>query len=316
MRIHKLLKSAFSMAVRWDYIDKNPTAGATLPTCRSKKRDVWSDDEAIQALNGCDDPTMRLCLYLALGCSLRIGEILGLQWTNVHMGPDLAAIGEAYIRIDRELKRCSNESIEALEKVNRSAVIFKFPKVMPKKATTSLVLKAPKTESSNRTIYLPAAVIEQLREARKQQAYYKELLGEEYQDFDLVVAQINGRPYEHRCIDDKFHKLIESAGLRPVVFHSLRHSSTSLKLKLSRGNVKAVQGDTGHAESRMVTEVYSRGFDADRKLIAKEMDSGFFSKVGEEKPDSRNDLMAQLATLVQENPELVKELLAKANTTK
>lgn len=316
MRIHKLLKSAFAMAVRWDYIEKNPTAGATLPTCRSKKRDVWSDDEAIQALNGCDDPTMRLCLYLALGCSLRMGEILGLQWSNVHMEPDLAAAGEAHIRIDRELKRCSNESIEALEKVNRSAVIFKFPKVMPKKATTSLVLKAPKTDSSNRTIYLPLAVVEQLREAKKQQTYYKELLSEEYQDFDLVVAQINGRPYEHRCIDDKFHKLIESAGLRPVVFHSLRHSSTSLKLKLSRGNVKAVQGDTGHAEARMVTEVYSRGFDADRKLIAKEMDSGFFSKVGEEKSDSGNDLMAQLAALVQENPDLVKELLAKANTTK
>jgi integrase len=187
---------------------------------------------------------------------------------------------------------------------------------MPKKATTSLVLKAPKTESSNRTIYLPLAVVEQLREAKNQQTYYKELLGAEYQDFDLVVAQINGRPYEHRCIDDKFHKLIESTGLRPVVFHSLRHSSTSLKLKLSRGNVKAVQGDTGHAESRMVTEVYSRGFDADRKLIAKEMDSGFFSKVGEEKPDSGNDLMAQLAALVQKNPELVKELLVKANTTK
>ena len=52
------------------------------------------------------------------------------------------------------------------------------------------------------------------------------------------------------------------------------------------------------------------------KLIAKEMDSGFFSKVGEEKLDSGNDLMAQLAALVQENPELVKELLTKANTTK
>ena len=46
------------------------------------------------------------------------------------------------------------------------------------------------------------------------------------------------------------------------------------------------------------------------------MDSGFFSKVGEEKTDSGNDLMAQLAALVQENPELVKELLTKANTTK
>lgn len=314
-RIHKLMKSAFGKAIQWDYTDKNPTIGVTLPACRSKKRDAWSDEEAIRALNGCENDTIRLCMYLALGCSLRMGEILGLQWQNVHIEPERVAAGEAYIRIDRELKRCSNESIAALEKVNRSAVIFKFPKVMPKKATTSLVLKAPKTESSNRTIYLPQAVVEQLCEARKQQAYYKKLLGDEYMDFDLVVAQLNGRPYEQRTIDKLFHDLIEKNDLRPVVFHSLRHSSTSLKLKLSRGNIKAVQGDTGHAEARMVTDTYAHSFDADRKLIAQEMDSGFFSKVGEEKNEAGEDLMAQLAALVRSNPALVKELLAKADAT-
>lgn len=65
-----------------------------------------------------------------------------------------------------------------------------------------------------------------------------------------------------------FYTLIEKNNLRPVVFHSLRHSSTSLKLKLSRGNIKAVQGDSGRAGARMVTNTYAHGFDADRKLIA------------------------------------------------
>ena len=36
--------------------------------------------------------------------------------------------------------------------------MFKFPVVMPKKCTTTLVLKAPKTESSNRTVYLPVVL--------------------------------------------------------------------------------------------------------------------------------------------------------------
>ena len=31
----------------------------------------------------------------------------------------------------------------------------------------------------------------------------------------------------------------------------------------------------------MVTDTYAHGFDADRKLIAHEMDTGFFAKVGE-----------------------------------
>ena len=310
-RIHKLLKSAFAKAVVWEYTKINPTIGATLPEHKATKRAVWSDDEAIHALNVCDNPVLRLCLYLALGCSMRLGEILGLQWANVHMEDGLIATGEAYLKVDRELHRCNNDSIEALERVNRSTILLKFPVIMPKKAITTLVLKAPKTESSNRVIYLPGAVIEELRKAKAQQLEMQVLLGEEYRDYDLVVAQLNGRPYEQRGIDKMFYDLIEKNSLRPVVFHSLRHSSTSLKLKLSRGNIKAVQGDTGHAEARMVTDTYAHGFDADRKLIAQEMDSGFFSKVGQE--DARTslnaDTMEKLKLLIRQNPELLNELV-------
>ena len=309
-RIHKLLKSAFGKAVAWNYAASNPTVGVTLPEFKSQKRAVWSDDEAACALNACDNPVLKICLYLALGCSLRLGEILGLQWSNVFIDEALIAAGEPYIKIDRELKRCNNASVEELEKVNRSTIIYKFPKVMPKKATTTLVLKTPKTESSNRIVYLPQAVVEELRKTKVQQEEYKRLLGDEYKDYDLVVAQINGRPYEQRPVDKMFADLIKTNDLRPVVFHSLRHCSTSLKLKLSRGNVKAVQGDTGHAEARMVTDTYAHGFDADRKLIAREMDAGFFSKVGESaEPKEEQELILKLKTLIKQHPALLEALL-------
>ena len=296
-RIHKLLKSAFSKAVVWEYTVVNPTIGATLPTAKAGKRAVWSDDEAIAALAACEDQPLRICLYLALGCSMRLGEILGLQWANVHIDDALVAEGTAFVKVDRELHRCNNKSIEALERVNRSTIIYKFPSIMPKKATTTLVLKAPKTESSNRTIYLPNAVVEELRQVKVRQEEYKRLMGDEYHDYDLVVSQLNGRPYEIRVIDKAFYKL--------------RHSSTSLKLKLSRGNIKAVQGDTGHAEARMVTDTYAHGFDADRKLIAREMDTGFFSKVGATQVDEDidADMLHKLKALIQSHPELLSELL-------
>lgn len=309
-RIHKLLKSAFGKAVVWNYMPINPTVGATLPERKPAKRDAWSDDEAIQALNVCDNPTLHACMYLALGCSMRIGEILGLQWSNVHTEGS-----EPYLKVDKEIKRCDNRSIEALEGVHRSTIILKFPLVQPKLATTTLVLKAPKTESSIRTIYLPMAVVEELQKVKREQEEHKRLLGEEYHDYDLVIAQINGRPYEPNIINKMFQKLIKKHGFVPVVFHSLRHSSTSLKLKLSRGNIKAVQGDTGHAEARMVTDTYAHSFDADRKLIAHEMDSGFFSKVGTASEQQPLDIGAkeQLKALLRQHPELLAELLAEGN---
>lgn len=302
----------FGKAVVWEYTKVNPTIGVTLPKYNPKERAVWSDAEAIEALNVCKDPVLKTCLYLALGCSLRLGEILGLQWSNVYIDNEFVLNGEACIKIDKELSRCSNESIEALERVNRSTIVLKFPQIMPKKATTSLVLKSPKTESSNRIVYLPQAVIEELRKVKLQQAEYKAMLGDEYKDYDLVIAHINGRPYEMRTVDLMLYKMIEEHSLKPVVFHSLRHSSTSLKLKLSRGNIKAVQGDTGHAEARMVTDTYAHSFDDDRKMIAQEMDSGFFAKVGEKTDTNDTDnTLDMLKKLMEKHPELVSELLAK-----
>lgn len=305
-RIHKVLKCAFGRAVVWGYTTINPTIGATLPKDNPKARAVWSDAEALEAIKVCDNPTLKLCLYLALGCSMRLGEILGLQWDNVYLDDN-----EPYLKIDKELQRCSNKSIEALEKVNRSTIITKFPVIMPKKATTTVVLKAPKTQSSNRIVYLPKAVIEELTKARETQKENMALLANEYHDYNLVVAKVNGMPYELRTIDKMFYKLIEEKSLRPVVFHSLRHSSTSLKLKLSKGNIKAVQGDTGHAEARMVTDTYAHSFDDDRKLIAKEMDSGFFDKVDETSENANIDssTLAKLKLLIKQHPELLNELL-------
>ena len=296
----------------WEYTKVNPTIGVTLPKHNPKERAVWSDAEAIEALNVCDDSVLKTCLYLALGCSLRLGEILGLQWSNVFMDDKAIINGEAYIKIDKELSRCSNESIQALERVNRSTIVLKIPQIQPKKATTTLVLKSPKTESSNRIVYLPQAVIEELRRVKLQQDENKSMFGEFYNDYDLVICHINGRPYEMRTVDLMLYKMIEKHNLKPIVFHSLRHSSTSLKLKLSRGNIKAVQGDTGHAEARMVTDTYAHGFDADRKLIAQEMDSMFFAKVGvdDTKPET-NDTLEKLKKLMEEQPEMVAELLAK-----
>ncbi len=106
----------------------------------------------------------------------------------------------------------------------------------------------------------------------------KALLTDEYQDYGLVVTQENGRPVESCQIMDELRKLIKEHDLKPVAFHSLRHSSTSLKLKISGGDIKAVQGDTGHAQARMVTDVYSHIMTDDRKNLAKKVNDQFLTK--------------------------------------
>lgn len=86
-------------------------------------------------------------------------------------------------------------------------------------------------------------------------------------------------------------------------------------LKLSGGDIKTVQGNSGHAESRMVTDTYAHSFDADRKLLAQEIDTGFFAKLGAEQKTEEPDaaLLDKLKVLIRDNPQLVQALLANAN---
>lgn len=73
-------------------------------------------------------------------------------------------------------------------------------------------------------------------------------------------------------------KVIDREGLPDVVFHSLRHTSVTYKLKLSGGDIKAVQGDSGHAQADMVTEVYGHILDEDRKKNAQLIEDAFYKK--------------------------------------
>ncbi|MDR1409177.1 MAG: hypothetical protein LBJ12_02670 [Oscillospiraceae bacterium] len=148
-----------------------------------------------------------------------------------------------------------------------------------------LVLKKPKTESSIRKVWIPKTLAYILVEYRKTQDNLREMLGEEYFDSNLVVALPNGRPCEERLITEAFQRLREKCELPNVVFHSLRHSSTTYKLKLNKGDIKATQGDTGHARADMITRVYAHILDEDRKVNAVKMEHAFYSPLAN--PDLR-----------------------------
>ena len=256
-KIIKLLRCAFKQAVRWELIAKNPFDNVVLPKTEYKKRDIWTADMIRTALDQCTDSKLYVAMNLSFACSLRMGEILGLTWNNVHISDDDIADDNAYVFIDKELARASKRAIEML---GQKDVYHIFTPLFPN-TSTRVILKKPKTDSSIRKVWLPKTLAYILREWKKAQDELRGFLGDEYQDYDLVVALPNGRPCEDRIILKEFEKLREKAGLPRVVFHSLRHSSTTYKLKLNHGDLKATQGDTGHVEIDMITSAYAHILD-------------------------------------------------------
>ena len=309
-KIHTLLRSALNQAITWGCIQVNPAQNATLPEYEKTARTVWTADEAQRAVDLCDDPILRLALLLALGCSMRIGEILGLTWECVQLSEEDRNAGAACVLIDKELKRCDKSSLQDLERRGRSKVRFIFPEMKQKHpCKTALVLKAPKTASSIRNIYLPETVSTALLEMQARQAEEKALLGEAYTGYGLVIAHEDGRPYEERQIADLLRSFIAKNNLPPVVFHSLRHCSATVKLQISGGNIKAVQGDTGHAQARMVTDLYAHTDNEARRKLAQKVEQDFFQKSAQTKQTAADDAQRAYQLLL-ENPNMAKLILA------
>ena len=72
-------------------------------------------------------------------------------------------------------------------------VLLVFP-TNHKKNSTVRILKTPKTESSVRKIFLPKSVANMLVDWKAEQDEMKEILGDEYMDYNLVMASTFGLP--------------------------------------------------------------------------------------------------------------------------
>lgn len=279
-RIHKLLHSCFEQAVRWDLMLRNPAQYANIPKSQSKQRDIWTAETLMRAVDLCEDPKLKLAINLSFACSLRLGELLGLTWSCIDISEESIKNGTAYVYVNKELQRVERDVVKKLDKKD---IIFEFP-ILSQKNKTQLVLKKPKTATSTRKVFLPRTVAEMLVNWRSMQDELREALGHDYIDYDLVFAGYYGMPTEASSITDDFQRLIVENNLPRVVFHSLRHSSITYKLKLNGGDIKAVQGDSGHAQAKMVTDQYSHILDDDRRLNAQLFEDAFYQKKDVEEP--------------------------------
>lgn len=309
--VHKLLKTAFNNAVIWNLIHSNPFLKVKPPKYEAQKRDIWTSEQIAIALKECLNPRLSIAMQLSFACSLRLGEVLGLTWDNVHISDEEIADDNAYIYIDKQLNEIHKASMKALDMKD---IIKVFDN--DENNLTCIVLKTPKTKTSIRKIWLPETLALLLQDWKKEQEVLKGYYEKEYDDNNLVVSLDNGKPCREAVIRNSFNSLIKQTGLPKVVFHSLRHSSTTYKLKLNHGDIKATQGDTGHAQTDMITDVYSHILDEDRKLNAQKFNDSFYVTGTSDATKSKKIDIDKLVNSLKEDPELLVKIAALLETNK
>ena len=269
--VHTLLKTAFSYAVDWDLIHKSPTP-REAPKVNTEERTIWDERTMLAALQTIENPALHLAVHMSMILSLREGEILGLQPGDLDFD---AADGRGTITVGRSLQRTEKA---ALEKTDPNQIYHIFPD-QREGSSSALVLKKPKTKKSSRTLYLTRPLKEELLAWLEKLRQDELAMDGRYRNCGQLFRLPNGMPVAPEALSKWYRTWrAEHPEFEKIVFHGLRHSSATYQLIESGGNIKAVQGNTGHATTGILMDTYAHTQDKPRLELAEKLEADFYSQ--------------------------------------
>jgi integrase len=245
--IHAVLHRALEQAVRFNLIPFNPAARVDPPKVRQEEIMPLDAEQARTFLSAASEADDRFeCLHvLSLTVGLRMGEALGLKWSDIHLDAKT-------LRVSRQLQRMREGG----------GLVFGEPK-----------------NASRRTVDLPQRAVEALRSHRKRQIEEQLRAGSNWQDYGLVFASGKGTPLDAQNIVNRhFKPLLRRAGLPDIRWHDLRH--TYATLLLARGTHPTyVQKSLGHASVQLTLDRYSHWMPSMGRATASAMDDALADKL-------------------------------------
>ena len=76
---------------------RNPVLNVPLPKEEHQKREIWTAETLMHALEVCDDEILALVINLSFARSLRMGEMLGLTWDCIDISEESLRENDASI---------------------------------------------------------------------------------------------------------------------------------------------------------------------------------------------------------------------------
>ena len=215
---HRLLRAMLHKAVYWQLIVANPAERVQPPKAKKPKRRYYDDEQTKVLLENLetlseDQIKYKVAIILTVFTGVRLGELMGLEWTDI------------------DLKN-------GIVNINRASQYL---------ADKGVFTKVPKTESSIREVAIPDFVISLLDEYKLWYEDQKSLYGELWTNSNRLFVQNDGKPMHPSTISKWFVKYIEQIGLPVINFHGLRHTNATLLISQNI-DVAVVAARLGHAQ--------------------------------------------------------------------
>lgn len=223
---HRLLRAMLHKAVYWQLIVANPAERVQPPKARKPKRRSYDDEqtkillENLELLSS-EDTKYKVAIILTVFTGVRLGELMGLEWTDVDFKNGIISI-------------------------NRSSQYL---------SDMGVFTKVPKTESSIREIAIPEFIISLLEEYKLWYEEQKSIYGELWTNSDRLFVQADGKPMHPSTISKWFVKYVGQIGLPVINFHGLRHTNASL-LVAQNIDIAVISARLGHAQISTTLDFY------------------------------------------------------------
>nr|WP_295605754.1 site-specific integrase [uncultured Terrisporobacter sp.] len=249
-QINTNLKTCLNEAERQGYIQKNWCKLVTLPKKEDNKEvKVLTKQEQEKFLEAIKGHELELLYIVALGTGLRIGEILGLKWSDIDFKNN-------ELHVNRSLQK---------------AAIYEDDKIVRYEVQET----TPKTKNSLRTIPVPQNIIKKLIAHKKEQNELILLLQEEYDNKNYVFCNKLGKPIEDKRPGRNLKTILTSISIEPIKFHALRHTYAT---RLFEAGIppKTVQHLMGHSDIETTMNIYTHVM-KEQKLEAIEKINNIFA---------------------------------------
>jgi integrase len=270
-KVLAILSSAYEVQVERGNIPRNPCRLVQPPKLRKGGHSSLTQEEVRAVAAAAAGRPNGARWSVGLGCGLRQGEALGLQWRYVSFDPPRLDIRQ---QLQRLVWRhgCADSHACALphckkkpcpKKCSRHARACPPPcpadctdhaRLCPRRRDGGLTLREIK-EDGRKDVPLPPELVPVLRAHRDEQYLQKITADAEWNDRDLVFCQWNGDPVDPRRDWQEWTDILKAAGLPHYRLHAMRHSTATILLE-KRVALAVVQEILGHSDIR-VTRGYS-----------------------------------------------------------
>lgn len=291
-----VLRMALNTAMRWHLVTRNVATLVDPPRVTGREIRPLSPDESRTFLVAIDDNPLEAFFTVALACGLRLGEGLGLQWTDVDLEAGTLQVRRAVQRFGgdaakrRPLLAERKRLLKALREHDtsdgqmppeaRAGLLAKLGEVRKGLAAvkTSVQVVEPKSSRSRRTIALPATAVRALNRHRVRQLEMRMAAGQHWQDAGFVFTTPIGTTLDPRNVTRVFKTILKAQNLPMIRIHDLRHSCATLML--AQGvSPRVVMETLGHSQISLTLNTYSHVLPAMQEDAASKMDA-ILSKVG------------------------------------